>query len=80
LRGPSENVFGQSVCRTKEQKTRLQCWASEMPKSVMPSAAKNSKAVEEKNRKNLAVLAKSPRLKRFSSSRAFKAAVLKQWG
>jgi len=51
-----------------------------MPKSVMPSAAKNSKAVEEKNRKNLAVLAKSPRLKRFSSSRAFKVAVLKQWG
>jgi len=46
----------------------------------MPSAAKNSKAFEEKNRKNLAVLTITPRLKRFPSRRAFKAAMLKQWG
>jgi len=31
----------------------------------MPSAAKNSKVSKEKKRKNLAVLAKTPRLKRF---------------
>jgi len=31
----------------------------------MPSAAKNGKVFEEKKRKNLAVLAKTPRLKRF---------------
>jgi len=80
LRGPSEKVFGQSVGITKEQKTRLQCLGSEMQKSVMPSAAKNSKAFEEKNRKNLAVLTITPRLKRFPSRRAFKAAMLKQWG
>jgi len=36
-----------------------------MPKSVMPSAAKNGKVSKEKKRKNLAVLAKTPRLKRF---------------
>jgi len=28
--------FNQSIGRTKGQKTRLQCLASEMPKSVMP--------------------------------------------
>jgi len=61
LRGPSEKVFDQSVCRTKEQKTTLQCLASEMPKSVMPSAAKNGKVFEGKKRRNLAVLAKTPR-------------------
>jgi len=49
-----------------------------MPKSVMPSGAKNGKVFEEKKRKHLAVLAKMPRLKRFFFSRAFKAA--KQWG
>jgi len=65
LLGPSETVFHQSICRTKEQKTKLQCLASEMPKSVIPSAAKNGKVFEEKKRKNLAVLAKTPRLKRF---------------
>jgi len=80
LRGPSEKVFDQSVCRTKEQKTRLQCLASEMPKSVMPSAATNGTVFEETKRKNLAVLAKTPRLKRFFFSRAFKAATSKQWG
>jgi len=53
---PSENVFDQSICRTKEQKTRLQCLACAMPKSVIPSAAGNGKVSKEKKRKNLAVL------------------------
>ena len=65
LRGPSEQVFDQSICKTKEQKIRLQCLASAMPKSVMPSADKNVKVSKEKKRKNLAVLAEMPRLKRF---------------
>jgi len=56
-RGPLEKVFDQSICRTKEQKRRLQCLASAMPKSAMPSAAKK--------RKNLVVLAKTPGLKRI---------------
>ena len=34
--------FDQSIRRTKEQKTRLQCLASAMPKPVMPSAAMKS--------------------------------------
>jgi len=59
LRGPSEKIFDQSICRTKEQKTRLQCLASAMPKSVMPSADKYGKVSKKKKRKNLAVLAKS---------------------
>jgi len=42
----------------------LECLASAMPKSIMPSGAKYDK-VREKKRKNLAVLAKTPRLKRF---------------
>jgi len=37
LRVPSEKVFDQSICRTKEQKARFQCLASELPKSVTPS-------------------------------------------
>ena len=49
LRGPSVKVFDQSICRTKEQKARLQCLASAMPKSVMPSGAK----IGEKKRKNM---------------------------
>jgi len=52
LRGPSEKVFDQSICRTKEQKTRLQYLASAMPKPVMPSADKNGKVSKEKKRKN----------------------------
>jgi len=52
LRGPSEKVFDQSICRTKEQKTRLQYLASAMPQSVMPSADKNGKVSKEKKRKN----------------------------
>jgi len=72
LHGPSEKVFDQSICRTKEQKTRLQCLAiSAMPKSVMPSTTKTGKVSKEKKRKNLAVLTKTLRLKRFSSSKAF---------
>jgi len=47
LLGPSEKVFDQTICRTKEQKTRLQCLASAMPKYVMPSAAKNGKVSKE---------------------------------
>ena len=73
MRGPSEKVFDQSISRTKEQKTRFQCLASDMPKSVMPSAAKNGIVFEEKKRKNLAVQAKTPRLNRF-----FPAELLKQ--
>jgi len=65
LRGTAEKVFDQSICRTKEQKTRLKCSASAMPKSVMPSAAENGKVFKEKKRKNLAVLAKTARLKHF---------------
>ena len=71
LRGPSEKVFEQSICRTKEQKIRLQCLASAMPKSVMPSATKNVKVSKEKKRKNLAVLAETPRLKRFFFQQSF---------
>ena len=43
----------------------MQCLASAMPKYVMPSAAKNGKVSKEKKRENLAVLAKTPRLKHF---------------
>jgi len=48
LRGPSEKLFDQSICRKKEQKARLQCSASAMPKSVMRSGAKNGKVSKEK--------------------------------
>jgi len=65
LRVPSEKVFDQLICRTKEQKARLQCLASAMQKSVMSSGAKNGKVSMDKMRKNLAVLPKTPRLKRF---------------
>jgi len=65
LRVPLERVFDQSICRTKEQDARLQCSARAMPKFVMPSGAKNGKVSKEKKRKNLAVLAKTQRLKRF---------------
>jgi len=72
LRGPSEKVIDQSICR--EQKTRLQCLASGMPEFVvMPSAARNGKVYKEKKRKNLTVLVKTPRLKRFFSSKALAA-------
>jgi len=42
-----------------------------MPKSVMPSATKNVKVSKEKKRKNLAVLAETPRLKRFFFQQSF---------
>jgi len=72
LRVPSEKVFDQSNCRTKEQNARLQCLASAMPKSVMPSGAENGKVSKEKKHTNLVVLAKTTRLKRFLSSKPFK--------
>jgi len=50
--------------RTKEQKARLQCLVSAMLKSVIPSGARYDK-VSKKKRKNLAVLANTPRLKCF---------------
>jgi len=62
LHDASESVFDQSICKTKEQKVGLQCLASAMPKSVIPSGAKNGKVSQGKKRKNLAVLAKTPRL------------------
>jgi len=69
--------FNRSICRTKEQKTSLQCLASAMPKSVILSAAKNRK-VSEKKRKDLAVLAETPRLNRVFQQN-FQAATVKQW-
>jgi len=45
----------------------LQCLASAMPKSVMPSELKMAKLLRRKKRKNLAALAKTPPLKRFFS-------------
>jgi len=42
--------FDQSIRRTKEQKTRLQCLAWTMPKSVMPSGVmKSTKLLRRKN-------------------------------
>jgi len=41
--------FNQSIRRTKEQKTRLQCLASAMPKPVMPPGAmKSAKLLKRK--------------------------------
>jgi len=71
LRVPSEKVFDQSICRTKEQKAALQCLANAMRKSVIPSAAKNGEVSQEKNLKNVAVLAETPRLKRFFFRQGF---------
>jgi len=78
FRGPSEKVIDQSICR--EQKTRLQCLAGGMPEFVvMPSAGKNDKVYKEKNRKNLAMLVKTLRLKRFCFfSESFSSNVKKQ--
>jgi len=63
------------INRFVEQKSRkrdLQCLASAMRKSVMPSGAKNGKVSMEKKRKNVAVLGKTPRLKRLFFSKASK--------
>jgi len=43
----------------------LQCLASVMPKFAMPSGAKMRKVCKEAKRKNLAVLAETPRLNRL---------------
>jgi len=48
LRVPSEKVSDQSIYRTKEQKARLQCLASAMPKSAMPSGGKNGEVSNER--------------------------------
>jgi len=56
MRVPSERVLNQSICRTKEQETRLQCLASAMPKFAMASGAKMRKVCKEAKRKNLPVL------------------------
>ena len=69
LRVLSEKVFDQSICRTKEQKARLQCIAGAMPKSVMPPGAENGQVSKVKKRKNLAVLAETSRLKSFFSTK-----------
>jgi len=46
LRGPSEKVFDQSICRTKEQKTRLKCL---MPKCASHQQLKMAKFLRRKN-------------------------------
>ena len=47
---PVRKGFNQSIRRTKEQKTRLQCLASAMPKPVMPSGAmKSAKLLRRKS-------------------------------
>jgi len=43
-----------------------------MPKSVIPSGAKNGKVSKEKKHESLAVLVETPRLKHFFSSKALK--------
>jgi len=54
--------FNQSICRTKEQKTRLQYLASAMPKAILPSAAKKRKGEKVQE---WSVLAKTPPLEPF---------------
>jgi len=44
----------------------------------MPSAGKNGKVYKEKNRKNLGVLSKTPRLKRFFPAKLLSSNVKKQ--
>ena len=56
--------FNQSIRRTKEQQTRLQCLAWAMPKSVMPSGAMKSAKLQRKSAR-IWVLAKTPQLNRF---------------
>jgi len=80
LRSPPGKSFNQSICRTKEQKTWLQCLASAVPKFAMPSGAKKRTVSKEEMRKNLAELAKTPRLNRFFFQQNFQAATLNQCG
>jgi len=63
----SRKGFTQSICRTKEQKTRLQCVVSAMPKSF-----------GAKKRKDLEVSATTPRLNRFFQQNV-QAATVNQW-
>jgi len=50
-----------------------------MPEFVMPSTARNGKVYKEKKRKNLEVLAKTPRLKRFFPAKLLSSNPKKQW-
>jgi len=79
LRVLSENVFDQSICNTREQKASLQCLDSALPKSLMPSGAKNGKVAKGKKRKNLTVLTKTPRSKRFFSAKLLSSNVKSVW-
>jgi len=58
MRVLSDKLFDQSICGTNEQKGILQCLACAIPRSIMPSGAKNGEVSMEKKRKNLAMLAK----------------------
>ena len=65
---PVRKGFNQSIRKTKEQKTRLQCLASAMPELKCDQDIRSyekRKASKKKKRKDLAVLAKTPRLNRF---------------
>jgi len=62
-----------------ESEIARDCIASAMPNSVMPSGAKNGKVSKEKKRKNLAVLTKTPRLKRFVSAKLLSSNVETVW-
>jgi len=72
LSGPSEKVL---ITRFVERKNRLlmalQISASSDAEFVMPSGVKKRNVSEEKKRKNLVVLAKTSRLKRFLFSKTF---------
>jgi len=50
-----------------------------MPEFVLPSAARNGKVYKEKKRKNVTVLAKTPRLKHFFPAKLLSSNVKKQW-
>ena len=70
--------FHQSIRRRKEQKTRLQCLASAMPKPVMPSGAMKSASFEqEKAQGSGSVSQKAVTESLFLAK--FQAATLKQW-
>ena len=71
--------FNQSIRTTKEQKTRLHCLASAMPKPFNASRSyEKVQASKKKKGKDQAVLAKTPRLNRFFQQN-FQAATLKPW-
>ena len=69
-------TFNQSSRRTKEQKTRLQCLASAMPKPVMPSGAMKSAKLRksariwqcwQKRRDSIAFSSKTFKQQRFKA-------------